>query len=218
MARLLFLAAAVAITSAGSAFAQNDLTGRWTSNDGGTYYLRQLGGDLWWYGESSDGGHNWSNVLHATVQGNRAVGRWADVPHGNIHSAGEMELQVVSENKLVATRKTGGFGGSEWTRQGAPTATAPTGVLDTLTIPNDKPVKVTSNIVLQRGQWYVLEGSGVVSDWNDHKDGVDPVWCYAEWRCGKAGEAWQQLRIDHKGEGEANRSTITANPRHHCPL
>jgi hypothetical protein len=214
MARLLFLALTAAITSAGSAFAQHDLTGKWTANDGGTYYIRQQGNELWWYGQSSDGGNSWSNVLHATVLGDRASGRWADVPHGTIHSSGEMDLQVISETKLVASRRTGGFGGSEWTRQGAPAAAAPTGVLDTLTIPNDKPVKVTSNIVLQRGQWYVLEGAGVVSDWSDHKDGVDPVWCYAEWRCGKAGEAWQQLRIDDKGMAELHGSTIPYNPQH----
>ena len=218
MARYLFHAFTFALALTGSAFAQQpDLTGRWTANDGGTYYIRQLGAELWWYGESGDGGNNWSNVLHATLQGNRAVGRWADVPHGGIHGAGEMELQVVSPNRLVATRKTGGFGGTEWTRQGAPVAAAPAlpaGVLDMLTIPNDKPLKVTSNVVLERGRWYVLEATGVITDWSDHKDGVDAVWCYAEWRCGKAGEAWNQLRVDDKGLNDINGSALPYNPQH----
>jgi hypothetical protein len=209
MARLVFLFAALV---AGSALAQ-DLTGKWSSNDGGTYYMRQVGNELWWYGESSDGGRNWTNVLHATMLGDRATGRWSDVPHGNIHSAGEIDLHVVSENKLVATRRTGGFGGSEWTRQGI-AVPPPLGAIELLTIPNDKPVKVTSTHVLERGKWYVLEASGVVSDWSDHKDGVDPVWCYAEWRCGKTGEAWQQLRIDDRGLADIHGSAIPYNPQH----
>lgn len=230
MARFLIRAAAfvLALTTF-HVFAQ-DLTGRWSANDGGTYYIRQVGNELWWYGQSSDGGSSWTNVLHATVQGNRAVGRWSDVPHGQIHSAGEMELQVVSANRLVATRKTGGFGGSEWTRQGAietgrsytsqPRATTavmsppPGGMLDMLTIPNDRPVKVTSSVTLERGRWYVIEASGIITDWSDHKDGIDPVWCYAEWRCGKNGEHWQQLRIDDKGLSDHAGSTIPYNPQH----
>ena len=94
-----------------------NLTGRWSANDGGTYYLRQIGSDLWWYGRSSDGGVTWSNVLFGSVQGNRVVGRWADVPQGRIMSGGEMEITIASPDRLTATRRTGGFGGSEWTRQ-----------------------------------------------------------------------------------------------------
>src|SRR5437879_4941641 len=111
MARLLFLALAFAC----SAFAQQDLTGRWTANDGGTYYIRQLGNELWRYGESGDGGRSWTNVI---------------------------------------------------------------------------------------------------SDWSDHKDGIDAGWCYAEWRCGKTGEAWQQLRIDDKGMSDHNGSMLAYNPQH----
>jgi hypothetical protein len=218
MARFLFRALALALALTTDAIAQQyDLTGRWSANDGGTYYIRQVGNDLWWYGESGDGGRSWTNVLHASLQGNRVVGRWADVPHGTIHSAGEMDIQVVSADRLVATRSTGGFGGREWTRQGAPTASAPSapgGVIDMLTIPNDKPLKVTSNVVLERGRWYVLEASGVITDWSDKKDGVDAVWCYAEWRCGKNGEAWNQLRIDDKGMSDLHGSTIPYNPQH----
>lgn len=94
-----------------------NLTGRWSANDGGTYYLRQIGNELWWYGRSSDGGVTWSNVLYASIQGNRVVGRWADVPQGRIAGAGEMEITIASPDRLTATRRTGGFGGSEWTRQ-----------------------------------------------------------------------------------------------------
>ena len=89
-----------------------------------------------------------------------------------------------------------------------------TAVGETLTIPNDKPVKVASTSVLEAGRWYVLEASGVVSDWGHVKDGVDPVWCYAEWRCGKQGEAWQQLRIDGKGMNDIAGKVISYSPQH----
>ena len=92
------------------------LTGRWRCNDGGAYFIRQVDSELWWYGQSSDGGATWSNVFHGRIQGNRVVGRWADVPHGRLRNSGELSLQVLGNRGLKAIQRTGGFGGSEWSR------------------------------------------------------------------------------------------------------
>jgi hypothetical protein len=93
-----------------------NLTARWNGNDGGRYFLRQVGNELWWYGMSGDGGASWTNVFQGRIEGNMVVGRWADIPHGRGTGHGEMHLQVLSPNHLRATHRTGGFGGSEWTR------------------------------------------------------------------------------------------------------
>ncbi len=93
-----------------------DLSGRWTCDDGGTYYLRQVGNAVWWYGESSSNSPRWSNVAHGSYEGRRLRLDWADVPKGQTSSSGILVLSVVSPDKLEATSKTGGFGGSVWTR------------------------------------------------------------------------------------------------------
>jgi hypothetical protein len=95
-----------------------NLTGRWSANDGGYYYLRQLGNELWWYGHSGDGARTWTNVLYGRVQGNRVTAKWADVPQGAVQGSGDMELEISGDGRqLTATRRSGGFGGSQWTRQ-----------------------------------------------------------------------------------------------------
>lgn len=96
--------------------ASSNLTGRWNGNDGGKYFLRQVGNELWWYGMSGDGGASWTNVFQGRIEGKKVRGRWADVPLGRIMGDGEMHLQVLSPNHLRATHRTGGFGGSDWTR------------------------------------------------------------------------------------------------------
>jgi hypothetical protein len=93
-----------------------DLTGVWNCDDGGQYYLRQLGGSLWWYGELDPLSPNWSNVMYGTISGHTINGNWADVPKGGVMQNGVMELRIESANRLVATHKTGGFAGSVWTR------------------------------------------------------------------------------------------------------
>jgi hypothetical protein len=93
-----------------------DLSGRWQCNDRGVYYIRQIGNEIWWYGQSVDNGLTWSNVFHGYINGDEIVGTWADVPRGSVRSNGEMTLKIVSPRQIQAVQKTGGFGGSNWTR------------------------------------------------------------------------------------------------------
>jgi hypothetical protein len=95
-----------------------NLTGKWKANDGGTYYLRQVGNQVWWYGEYTPTSPPWSNVYRGTiVNGTEIWGSWADVPKGYILGSGDMKLRIESKNRIVAISKTGsGFGGSIWTR------------------------------------------------------------------------------------------------------
>jgi hypothetical protein len=79
---------------------------------------------------------------------------------------------------------------------------AATVFLEELIVPNTRPEKMTSRNVLVAGQEYVIEASGTIDDWGNTPHGIDAVWCFAEWRCGRNGEVWDQLRINGKGMNE----------------
>ncbi|MGB7621874.1 MAG: hypothetical protein WBN92_05945 [Terriglobia bacterium] len=92
-----------------------DLTGAWSCNDGGTYYLRQLGGNVWWYGEAANG--QWSNIFHGALDGEWLEGFWLDVPKGRDRNNGGMRLHIDSRDEFHAEQKTGDdFGGARWRR------------------------------------------------------------------------------------------------------
>jgi hypothetical protein len=103
-------------TIPGSTPALIDLTGVWNCDDGGIYYVRQLGTVVWWYGELDPNTPNWSNVMRGSISGNMINADWSDVPKGSVMQNGNLVLQIASNNKLVAISKTGGFAGSVWTR------------------------------------------------------------------------------------------------------
>jgi hypothetical protein len=103
-------------TIPGSTPALMDLTGVWNCDDGGIYYVRQLGTIVWWYGELDPNTPNWSNVMRGSISGNMINADWSDVPKGSVMQNGNLVIQIVSNNKLVAISKTGGFAGSVWTR------------------------------------------------------------------------------------------------------
>jgi hypothetical protein len=96
---------------------QTDLTGVWQCDDGGHYYIRQLGPEIFWFGEQSPMHPGWTNVAHGKFYGDGRIRlSWADVPKGGATSGGVLILQTENGDSFVAVSKTGGFGGSNWTR------------------------------------------------------------------------------------------------------
>lgn len=91
------------------------ISGIWTCDDGGTYYIRQIGDAVFWYGENSSANPAWSNVANGKIYGNIIQLEWADVPKGKTMSSGHAVLKV-HYDQLIAVNKTGEFVGSIWDR------------------------------------------------------------------------------------------------------
>ncbi|TPN81213.1 hypothetical protein [Aquimarina algicola] len=96
----------------------NDLTGKWKANDRGTYYIRQIGDRVVWFGEQdyTSGRPVWSNVAFGTRVEDTITLEWADVPKGRNGGSGQLTLTVDDANQLSRIRVSGGFGGSRWKR------------------------------------------------------------------------------------------------------
>ena len=99
------------VASAGS------LTGTWTGDDGGKAYIRQTGGEIFWYGEDDDSTPSYSHVAYGQRSGNRVILNWDDVPKGGVLQSGILVLRITNnDDTLTATIKTGGFANTTWTR------------------------------------------------------------------------------------------------------
>jgi hypothetical protein len=148
-----------------------DLTGVWKADDGGTYYLRQVGDNLHWFGERAKNNPAWSNIFRGKVQGQRIKGKWVDVPKGRVMGRGMLKLKIRHNgNVLVAEHKTGGFGGSRWTRVGynpAPTpAPAPPTALNEDCIGFSNANAQVQNV---NGSWKIVDGSHWMFDFGGNK-------------------------------------------------
>ncbi|AIC16583.1 hypothetical protein [Nitrososphaera viennensis] len=96
------------------AYAQVNLTGVWTADDGGTYYIRQIGSTVWWFGTNGQDG--FANVYKGTIRGDNVRGLWADVPYAVTSSGGQLVLRIIDNDTLEKVSQTGGFSGSLWQR------------------------------------------------------------------------------------------------------
>ena len=84
-----------------------DLTGTWQCDDGGTYYLRQAGSELHWYGETATTAPRWSNVFDGRISGSRIKGRWYDPREGTWSVIGEYTNRGIREFAPAGNRSEG---------------------------------------------------------------------------------------------------------------
>ncbi len=103
-----------------------NLTGTWSADDRGLYYIRQLNDIVWWVGMSTESpmglhdfrkGITYTNVFRGRLTGDTIVGDWADVPHGSNHLNGTLTLRVGTLFGVPVLQKraeTGGFGPQGW--------------------------------------------------------------------------------------------------------
>jgi hypothetical protein len=93
------------------------LTGVWSSDDAGTYYVRQVDNTVWWLGLSVDEGRTFANVFRGQLQNGQVAGQWADIPLGQTASAGTLAVTGGAGALTTAwqrTSATGGFSGASW--------------------------------------------------------------------------------------------------------
>jgi hypothetical protein len=78
------------------------LTDRWRSPDGGTYYVRQVDSCVWFAGFSGDtgapggeGASDWTNTFFGHISADFTLhGDWADIPWGNDTGVGYLDWRV----------------------------------------------------------------------------------------------------------------------------
>jgi len=110
-----------------------DLSGTYTADDGGIYYVQQSNTTLWWTGMSLDSnlsadmqwhrGLSFTNVFKGTINSDGTItGEWSDVTRGAILQSGSLTIRVGSSGGVTQFSKvsgTGGFGASSWTQRDA---------------------------------------------------------------------------------------------------
>jgi hypothetical protein len=162
-----------------------DLTGRWQGDDGGVYYLRQKGEELYWYGEQKVTEPRWANVFRGRIRGERINGVWLDVPKGQTLGEGNLSLVIRNTGQVLErTHETGGFGPTRWTRVGAlpePAQAAPVMPLKPMPSQVVMPAPVLqedciafnpANITVTQAnnRWKIAEGSHWLFDFEGRQD------------------------------------------------
>jgi len=83
--RFLVLSCALLLGVCANATAK-ELNGYYEGDDGGAYFVRQIGDKIYWLGEDPKGG--WANILIRTVAANKITAKLFDVPKGKTKGTG----------------------------------------------------------------------------------------------------------------------------------
>jgi hypothetical protein len=167
------LVACFILAAVQASFASEDLTGRWSCNDGGTYYLRQAGSRIHWYAEAADAQPAWSHVFSGRIHDGRIEGNWTDVPKGRTAGSGTLSLAIENDgNALRVLNKTAGFGGSRWTRRAANTAVSRPVRLPRKPSGKDNCMRfnpTTLSVEQMNGRWRIVDGDHWLFDFGPNR-------------------------------------------------
>lgn len=100
-----------------------NLSGYYTANDGGHYYVRHIGNTIYWFGEHPSG--IWANVFKGTISGKTITGVFRDVPKGSIQGLGNLTLTVKCFGTGFIKTSGNNFGGSNWSKTTRPSNLPP---------------------------------------------------------------------------------------------
>jgi hypothetical protein len=106
---------------------RGELTGAWAGNDTGTYYIRQVGGCVWWFGTEvrdieagATDQRGFANVASGRIVGTQIDLEWVDVPLGSTVNGGGLTFvyDEASDTLTLAEQRGGAqsFGGTVLTR------------------------------------------------------------------------------------------------------
>jgi Membrane dipeptidase (Peptidase family M19) len=76
-----------------------ELKGYYEGDDGGAYFVRQIGDKVYWFGEGPNGA--WANVLMGTINGKTITARFWDVPKGRTQGAGEITFSISADGATL---------------------------------------------------------------------------------------------------------------------
>lgn len=94
----------------------NNLTGVWDAG-GATFYVRQLGKEIWWFGELSPTNPRWTNVARGTVDNKLVHVKWVDVPKGETRGQGTLTLRIVDSKHMKIEVNPNDFWVRDWYKQ-----------------------------------------------------------------------------------------------------
>jgi hypothetical protein len=110
------MAAALLLSTAGVSADNDNLTGVWHTTGGVTFYVRQVGNQVWWFGEQAAVNPRWTNVATGTLNGDTLTVQWVDVPMGGTRNQGSLGLRVVASNHMVVSQNPDNFWNADWYR------------------------------------------------------------------------------------------------------
>jgi hypothetical protein len=95
---------------------QDNLSAVWGDNFGKTYYVRQVGDVVWWFGMGPfrDGG--FAQVFEGVATGGTIEGSWQDVPLGTGDAGEPLQLSIDSGRMLLTPISSVSLSDRRWTK------------------------------------------------------------------------------------------------------
>jgi len=148
------------------------LSGIWKGDTGGTFYIQEDRGKVYWYAEQLTRNPYWAHVFTGKIKDLKIKGVWIDVPKGKRRTRGRLQAEITPDGKYILINAPG-FGITRLYRwENKPVSADSTAVLT-------RPPQVMENCVsfdhssihvsLREGRWTIVEANRELFDFDRSK-------------------------------------------------
>lgn len=83
------------------------LSGIWKGDNGGTFYIQEDRGNIYWYAEQLTRNPYWAHIFTGKIKDHKIDGIWIDVPKGKRRTRGRLAAEVTADGKYILIQAPG---------------------------------------------------------------------------------------------------------------
>ena len=145
------------------------LSGIWKGDTGGTFYIQEDRGKVYWYAEQLTRNPYWAHVFTGKIKDLKINGTWIDVPKGKRRTRGRLQAELTADGKYILI-KAPGFGITRLYRwENKPVSADSTAVMTRppIIMENCVPFNPASiRVSLRDGRWTIAEDNRELFDFD----------------------------------------------------
>lgn len=159
-----------------STSAQSALSGIWKGDKGGTFYIQESRGKIYWYAEQLSRNPYWAHVFNGKLKDREIKGTWIDIPKGKRRSQGRLIAEVTPDGKNIIFKGAGFDAERLYRWVNKPVSAESDVVITRPPVLEEKCISLNptfSKVEFVQGRWVISDGGTILFDFDRNKTEAD---------------------------------------------
>jgi len=159
-----------------SASAQSALSGIWKGDKGGTFYIQESRGNVYWYAEQLSRNPYWAHIFTGKLKDLEIKGTWIDIPKGKRRNQGRLIAEVTPDGKNIFIRGAGFDADRLYRWENKPVSADSDVVITRPPLLEEKCITFNpafTKVEFVQGRWVISDGGNILFDFDRNKSEAD---------------------------------------------
>jgi len=152
------------------------LSGIWKGDKGGTFYIQETRGNVYWYAEQLSRNPYWAHVFNGKLKDLEIKGNWVDIPKGKRRSQGRLIAEVTPDGKYIIIKGAGYDADRLYRWENKPVSPDSDAVLIRPPVLEERCRNFNpafTKVEFVQGRWVISDGGNILFDFDRNKSEAD---------------------------------------------